>query len=178
MQKYPELTPYQFASNRPIDGVDLDGKEYSPAGLNINPSTGVANPRSTTAVVTMLNPAQLQIEQENAHKIWEQNLPQLSQYSPPKNAIEQERHDEQLQQVYDLNGLDENGHPKPLTRLSENKYFQNFSNRMALPIVNAYTYVIGVGEERFVAGVGKELATETFYRTMSEVDFAAFQKPG
>ena len=25
---YPELTPYQFASNRPIDGVDLDGKEY------------------------------------------------------------------------------------------------------------------------------------------------------
>ncbi|MBC9914060.1 RHS repeat domain-containing protein [Chitinophaga varians] len=28
--KYPELTPYQFASNRPIDGVDLDGLEYSP----------------------------------------------------------------------------------------------------------------------------------------------------
>lgn len=25
---YPELTPYQFASNRPIDGVDLDGLEY------------------------------------------------------------------------------------------------------------------------------------------------------
>ncbi|MDP4267418.1 MAG: RHS repeat-associated core domain-containing protein, partial [Bacteroidota bacterium] len=25
--KYPMLTPYQFASNRPIDGVDLDGKE-------------------------------------------------------------------------------------------------------------------------------------------------------
>ena len=28
-RQYPELTPYQFASNRPIDGVDLDGKEYS-----------------------------------------------------------------------------------------------------------------------------------------------------
>lgn len=26
--KYPELTPYQFASNRPIDGVDIDGLEY------------------------------------------------------------------------------------------------------------------------------------------------------
>ena len=26
--QYPELTPYQFASNRPIDGIDLDGKEY------------------------------------------------------------------------------------------------------------------------------------------------------
>ncbi len=27
-RQYPELSPYQFASNRPIDGVDLDGLEY------------------------------------------------------------------------------------------------------------------------------------------------------
>jgi RHS repeat-associated protein len=27
--KYPMLTPYQFASNRPIDGVDQDGLEYA-----------------------------------------------------------------------------------------------------------------------------------------------------
>jgi RHS repeat-associated protein len=27
-KQYPELTPYQFASNRPIDGIDLDGKEW------------------------------------------------------------------------------------------------------------------------------------------------------
>ena len=26
--KYPELTPYQFASNRPIEGIDLDGLEF------------------------------------------------------------------------------------------------------------------------------------------------------
>jgi RHS repeat-associated protein len=26
--KYPELTPYQFASNRPIEGIDEDGLEY------------------------------------------------------------------------------------------------------------------------------------------------------
>jgi RHS repeat-associated protein len=26
--QYPELTPYQFASNRPIEGVDLDGLEF------------------------------------------------------------------------------------------------------------------------------------------------------
>jgi RHS repeat-associated protein len=25
---YPMLTPYQFASNRPIDGIDLDGLEH------------------------------------------------------------------------------------------------------------------------------------------------------
>lgn len=27
-KKYPELTPYQFASNAPISGIDLDGLEY------------------------------------------------------------------------------------------------------------------------------------------------------
>lgn len=27
-KEYPMLTPYQFASNRPIDGIDLDGLEY------------------------------------------------------------------------------------------------------------------------------------------------------
>jgi RHS repeat-associated protein len=31
--EYPELTPYQFASNRPIDGIDLDGTEWSKAQL-------------------------------------------------------------------------------------------------------------------------------------------------
>lgn len=34
--EYPELTPYQFASNRPIDGIDLDGLEYVKAELTIN----------------------------------------------------------------------------------------------------------------------------------------------
>ena len=28
-KKYPELTPYQFASNRPIQGIDRDGKEFA-----------------------------------------------------------------------------------------------------------------------------------------------------
>jgi putative chitinase len=35
--KYPMLTPYQFASDRPIDGVDQDGLEYiSTADANIS----------------------------------------------------------------------------------------------------------------------------------------------
>lgn len=27
-KEYPQLTPYQFASNRPIDGIDMDGLEF------------------------------------------------------------------------------------------------------------------------------------------------------
>jgi RHS repeat-associated protein len=33
-KSYPMLTPYQFASNRPIDGTDLDGKEWSVATVD------------------------------------------------------------------------------------------------------------------------------------------------
>ncbi len=46
--KYPELTPYQYASNRLIDGIDLDGLEHAPAGL-----FGPNGPRDNTAVQTM-----------------------------------------------------------------------------------------------------------------------------
>ncbi|HWK02986.1 MAG TPA: RHS repeat-associated core domain-containing protein [Puia sp.] len=35
--KYPELTPYQYASNRPIDGIDQDGLEWEGS----NPSTAL-----------------------------------------------------------------------------------------------------------------------------------------
>ncbi|HBG70621.1 MAG: hypothetical protein A2W93_09640 [Bacteroidetes bacterium GWF2_43_63] len=33
-QKYPELSPYQFASNRPIDAIDLDGLEMTSVIIN------------------------------------------------------------------------------------------------------------------------------------------------
>lgn len=35
--KYPEPTPYQVASNRPIDGIDLDRLEYRPAEQELLP---------------------------------------------------------------------------------------------------------------------------------------------
>jgi len=40
--KYPELTPYQFASNTPIQAIDLDGKEESHYTLTYNEKTGVS----------------------------------------------------------------------------------------------------------------------------------------
>ncbi|WP_188133868.1 RHS repeat-associated core domain-containing protein [Chitinophaga sp. CF418] len=45
-RKYPELTSYQFASNRPIDGIDLDGLEFFSASL-IN-QAGFAKAITTT----------------------------------------------------------------------------------------------------------------------------------
>jgi RHS repeat-associated protein len=37
---YPELTPYQFASNRPIDGIDLDGEEFYKKNISYDVRTG------------------------------------------------------------------------------------------------------------------------------------------
>ena len=40
IKKFPELTPYQFASNRPIDGIDWDGKEWK-TSTKITKSDGI-----------------------------------------------------------------------------------------------------------------------------------------
>ncbi|QNR87021.1 hypothetical protein H9N25_11865 [Pedobacter riviphilus] len=37
--EYPELTPYQFASNNPIENIDLDGLEGVPAKFNLDKGT-------------------------------------------------------------------------------------------------------------------------------------------
>jgi len=38
--KYPYLTPYQFASNSPVSGIDLDGLEYLTAVYNVTVKNG------------------------------------------------------------------------------------------------------------------------------------------
>lgn len=50
--EYAFLTPYQFASNRPIDGIDIDGKEYGAATSTIGLSDGTF--KVTTSLVLRL----------------------------------------------------------------------------------------------------------------------------
>ncbi|MCC7302598.1 MAG: RHS repeat-associated core domain-containing protein [Bacteroidia bacterium] len=60
-KKYPHLTPYQFASNRPIDGVDLDGLEWSK-------STNLATGETTyTIKLKVVNSSSLTKEQIAEH---------------------------------------------------------------------------------------------------------------
>ena len=47
-KKYPELTPYQFASNRPIDGIDLDGLEYATFRIYVDKNQKVTKIKVTT----------------------------------------------------------------------------------------------------------------------------------
>jgi len=55
---YPMLTPFQFASNRPIDGIDLDGLEYLQYNIVINYHTGK---------VMMAKPVWFDPNQHNSH---------------------------------------------------------------------------------------------------------------
>jgi len=55
---YPMLTPYQFASNRPIDGIDIDGLEYAPADyLNklVNAGTTLIKKATVEVVKSAVN---------------------------------------------------------------------------------------------------------------------------
>ena len=87
--KYPELTPFQFASNRPIDGIDLDGLEY----------TRCSNAHSDHAVD--MTQAQLKYEMNTLdfklknHKkeIGSISLPRSSIYHPDRyNSFEKAGH--------------------------------------------------------------------------------------
>jgi hypothetical protein len=62
-REYPELTPYQFASNRPIDGIDLDGLEYVTVNVlyDYQNGRGVSQPKIT--ITTQWHNEQ----QHNAH---------------------------------------------------------------------------------------------------------------
>jgi hypothetical protein len=50
-KSYPELTPYQFASNTPIQAIDLDGLEaFFVHGTNSNPGRWLQNPNTVTVL--------------------------------------------------------------------------------------------------------------------------------
>src|SRR6476661_4231520 len=76
---YPELTPYQFASNRPIDGIDLDGKEFVRAPIPSN-TTLIVVP-TTAGTAGSFKPAyQSVIANTNVDVVKANNLPDLYDY--------------------------------------------------------------------------------------------------
>lgn len=81
--KYPELTPYQFASNRPIDGIDLDGKEWLPVvqwmvttyfEWKYGISTGLSNIKSGIEERYVVESGQASYQNENVPKHVQQRL--------------------------------------------------------------------------------------------------------
>ncbi len=57
-RSYPWYTPYQFASNRPIDGIDLDGLEYLRAQ---DSKIEVINGRTQLKIENLSNPSKAKV---------------------------------------------------------------------------------------------------------------------
>ncbi len=146
--EYPELTPYQFASNRPIDGIDLDGLEYSPAGRRgrefnylATDATAVmhypANPLIIQQQVAEAPERQRKImNQEIQKKVRTQATAALKRYRKP-DAIQQAK-ENNLKEAYEASSIPEN-------HWTKNKYLNKFSENVVEPMVE-----MGIGE-----GVGK-----------------------
>ncbi|RFM25567.1 RHS repeat domain-containing protein, partial [Deminuibacter soli] len=144
--KYPELTPYQFASNRPIDGIDQDGLEYAQAGQ------GKYGTIDGTAVMGIYPFHPADMVQKNAHihdvaqKILTQQKAALFSYlalkdrasvgpTPYYTDAQLHAHESQRQADYDYQGKDQNGNDKPGTRLMNNRHFQGLANNVVIPVL-------------------------------------------
>jgi RHS repeat-associated protein len=175
-KQYPQLTPYQFVSNRPLDGVDQDGLEWSPASLNNG------NPRSTTALQKGINPNYYTI---NPHRQWSpypitypgadkgiapfsSSWSFFSQWGVPKNEIEKEKQRIANEKNWLEAGYNSDGSQPPLMKLQGNKTWNSFADNLALPLLKGYGYVAGVLEFRALLTGAKVLEFPT---AASKIDF-------
>lgn len=82
-KSYPELTPYQFASDNPIQNIDFDGLEGKPAQKQVNGTSSDAQDGTYRAPVLILKPI---TKEQLKHKIYDavmaaltkdKNLPEI-----------------------------------------------------------------------------------------------------
>jgi len=141
-KQYPELTPYQFASNRPIDGIDLDGLEYSPASKE--------DARDATAVRSYpIHPGLLREDvagapQREREKLFNQAIERARTMAanigptPQFGSLYESQQHDLFRQRMNLNaGYNPDGSKPALMQLAENKTWNKFANNLALPILEA-----------------------------------------
>ncbi|WP_165806453.1 RHS repeat domain-containing protein [Chitinophaga parva] len=92
-KSYPELTPYQFASNRPIDGVDIDGKEWGADSRFVN--TGTPN-------LAIENVMTVRMKVTNSSKIVTDPNVIKSRAELVKTTLEQSFKNEELIYLFDI----------------------------------------------------------------------------
>jgi len=132
--KYPELTSYQFASNRPIDGIDEDGLEYSPAGNNTG---GV--PRDNTSVQKYVkHPESIAADfkfNKAVRMFSGSSNPAGLNSKPNLSPTMQRRENERMAQAFLDKGWNADGSEPGWHKLATNKTFSNLSKNMLMPMV-------------------------------------------
>jgi RHS repeat-associated protein len=166
--EYPELTPYQFASNRPIDGIDLDGLEF----LSTFRSTQLKHFEGSNI-----------IKQQKAADLYQQKQMQeisarasrkipdvISEYREPDPITKQQRQNYK-ERALDNAGRYADGTKKPLTKLAENKHFTRFAEKIAMPIVE-FAAADGAGKILFkgISVIKEKILYTTVFRTIDAAE--------
>lgn len=166
-KKYPELTPYQFASNRPIDGIDQDGLEWELSTIGDQNAQKAKIGVATVQLAANSSPWQKAHPGEAPSRV--ANNPSnvgIPPYMPPS-----ERQNAQV--LFNIRlqyeGFNYDLSKKPGTKLMENKTYQNFSNNIALPTLEIASMVDGIGELRTLY---KGFRSLKFFTVQGEDDVA------
>jgi RHS repeat-associated protein len=162
--KYPMLTPYQFAGNKPIAASDLDGLETYIQTVH-NALLQKAEQGLPTAE------AEKKKIQAISQRIMS-NTSVLSQVKPSTPVEDYKQTQYRIQQNRNL-GYNDDGSEPPLMRLGKNKTWNYFSENVGLPLVENLAFD-GLGKLAFSSAA----KFETFYRAMSNEEFAIFSKSG
>jgi len=173
-KKYPELTPYQFASNRPVDGIDLDGLEYTPKGRygpnQIAVDGSAVSTYSRNPAIIEQTSAQIQFERKQQYF----STPSNNYVSPAQQNIYNTRTNDA---GYNLDGA-----KKGWVKLAENKTAENFANNIVFPMIEmagtmdglagAYQIVVKtLLKKRFASGATKLVSSEMLEAYMSSSTF-------
>ncbi|MBX3255771.1 MAG: hypothetical protein KF862_16675 [Chitinophagaceae bacterium] len=140
---FPSLTPYQYASNSPIENSDLDGLEsLSQIKANLE--------KQWRAQIEVKN----SLEQRNSKfiehlKSSQYQSPMFQFGTPPSYSPEQkEIKDAQFRAYLRNNGYNDDGSKPAAMRLMDSKTFNKFADNIALPILDVVTLAYGGAELR------------------------------
>jgi RHS repeat-associated protein len=149
-RKYPELTPYQFASDRPVDGIDEDGLEYHPSTINTerqNASESVSNVSMPYPPEEMIRQSIERANQKNrAFLLQGHTEATVGPSKSPKNAYEEKKLNSIRNSKYAEIGYGSDGSPGFLNNLAQNKTWNSAANNLVIPALEFASLVDGVGE--------------------------------
>ncbi|MBX3255756.1 MAG: hypothetical protein KF862_16600 [Chitinophagaceae bacterium] len=160
---FPSLTPYQYASNSPIENSDLDGLEsLSQIKANLE--------KQWRAQIEVKN--SLELRTPRLIMSWLTGGNQYSQYqigaTPQYSQEEKQRRDAEWRSYLRNSGYNEDA-SKPLwMKIADDKTFNKFADNIALPVLEIMSFVDGVGEAR---AAFKAIGKIGIPRSVSKVGF-------
>lgn len=127
-KEYPELTPYQFASNRPIDGVDQDGLEWEL-------STTGERLRQEAKLKLDVAGAPARERERGFRQAQANGMAANLAPTPQRQGYDQKKHEENRVAMLNEGGFKADGSKHLWRKIAENKTFKSFADNLALPIL-------------------------------------------